>query len=497
MSSATESSSSNGATSPAEMPDNNLPTHEAMPAAKPAPDKFDFDLFVVGTGPGGEGAAMQAAKGGLRVGVAERYRQIGGGCTHWGTIPSKALRYAVTSTMKSLKNPVMREMGFAASPSMEQLNRGTQAIIGRQVTMRQSFYDRNSVPIFRGQARFVDEHTITIDNGELITAAAFVISTGSRPYRPKGVDFSHPRIFDSDTILEMKDKPTSITVYGAGVIGTEYASMFRNLGIKVNLINTRDKLLEFLDDEIIDALSYHLRDQGVIIRHNETMESIEGLDDGVILRLKSGKVLKTDVFLWANGRQGNTDDLGLKNLPIEANSRGQVVVDEHFQTCLPHIYAVGDVIGIPSLASAAYTQGRAAGMHLLGRVDGNLRLNDIPTGIYTSPEISSVGSTERELTERCVPYEVGQAQFRSLARAQITGETTGMLKLLFHRETKELLGVHCFGANASEIIHIGQAIMNQPGKQNTIDYFIETTFNYPTMAEAYRVAALNGLNRLF
>ena len=324
-----------------------------------------------------------------------------------------------------------------------------------------------------------------------------MISTGSRPYRPKGVDFSHPRIFDSDTILEMKDKPSSITVYGAGVIGTEYASMFRNLGIKVNLINTRDKLLEFLDDEIIDALSYHLRDQGVIIRHNETMESIEGLDDGVILRLKSGKVLKTDAFLWANGRQGNTDDLGLNNLPIEANSRGQIVVDEHFQTCLPHIYAVGDVIGIPSLASAAYTQGRAAGMHLLGRVDGNLRLNDIPTGIYTSPEISSVGSTERELTERCVPYEVGQAQFRSLARAQITGETTGMLKLLFHRETKEILGVHCFGANASEIIHIGQAIMNQPGRQNTIDYFIETTFNYPTMAEAYRVAALNGLNRLF
>lgn len=458
---------------------------------------FDYDLFVIGTGPGGEGAAMQAAKGGLSVGVAERYRQIGGGCTHWGTIPSKALRYAVTSTMKSLKNPVMRELGFSVAPTMEQLNRGTQTIIGRQVSMRQSFYDRNGVPIHRGQARFLDEHTISIDHGEPITAKHFVISTGSRPYRPPGVDFNHPRIFDSDTILDMSDKPSSITIYGAGVIGTEYASMFRNLGIKVNLINTRSKLLEFLDDEIIDALSYHLRDQGVIIRHNETIANIEGYDDGVILNLKSGKALKTDILLWANGRQGNTDDLGLENLPIEPNSRGQIVVDEQFQTCLPHIYAVGDVIGIPALASAAYTQGRAAGMHILGQADGNLRLHDIPTGIYTSPEISSVGATERELTEQCVPYEVGQSQFRSLARAQITGETVGMLKLLFHRETKEILGVHCFGANASEIVHIGQAIMNQPGEHNSIEYFIETTFNYPTMAEAYRVAALNGINRLF
>ncbi len=458
---------------------------------------FDYDLFVIGTGPGGEGAAMQAAKGGLRVGVAERYRQIGGGCTHWGTIPSKALRYAVTNTMRSLRNPVLREMGLQISPSMGQLQRGTQAIIGQQVTMRQSFYDRNNVPVHRGQCRFIDEHSVTIDESEPIRSKNFVIATGSRPFRPDGVDFTHPRIFDSDTVLDMEEKPTSVTVYGAGVIGTEYASMFRNLGIKVNLVNSRDKLLEFLDDEIIDALSYHLRDQGVIIRHNETLDSIEGEDDGVILTLKSGKRLKTDILLWANGRQGNTDDLGLDNIAVKANRRGQIEVDEHFQTSLPHIYAVGDVIGIPSLASAAYTQGRAAGMHLLGQADGNLRIHDIPTGIYTSPEISSVGKSEKELTEACIPYEVGQAQFRSLARAQITGETTGMLKLLFHRDTMEILGVHCFGANASEIVHIGQAIMNQPGDLNTINYFIETTFNYPTMAEAYRVAALNGVNRLF
>jgi NAD(P) transhydrogenase len=458
---------------------------------------FHYDLFVIGTGPGGEGAAMQAVKGGLRVAVAESYRQIGGGCTHWGTIPSKALRYAITSTMNVLKNPAFREMGIHASPSLEQLKRGTQAIIGQQVTMRQSFYDRNDVPIYRGHAKFVDEHAISIDGDDPIRARHFVIATGSRPFRPPSVDFSHPRIHDSDTILSMDHRPSSMCVYGAGVVGVEYASMFRNLGIKVNLINTRSNLLEFLDDEIIDALAYHLRDQGVIIRHNESMERIEGDSDGVVLHLKSGKRVKTDVLLWASGRCGNTDDLGLERLGVPANNRGQIEVDGNFQTSVPHVYAVGDVIGVPSLASAAYTQGRAAATHILGEADGNLRLYDIPTGIYTSPEISSVGKTERELTATCVPYEVGQAQFKSLARAQITGQTVGMLKLLFHRETLQILGVHCFGANASEIVHIGQAIMNQPGEQNTLKYFIETTFNYPTMAEAYRVAALNGINRLF
>ncbi|MCO8124086.1 Si-specific NAD(P)(+) transhydrogenase [Stieleria sp. TO1_6] len=457
--------------------------------------EFDFDLFVIGTGPGGEGAAMQARKGGLRVGVAERYRQIGGGCTHWGTIPSKALRYTITNTMNVLKNPVFRELGIHASPTMEQLRRGTEAIIRKQVTMRQSFYDRNEVPIFFGQARFVDEHTVSIDDAETIRSKSFVIATGTRPYHPPDVDFSHPRIFDSDTVLQLEEKPSSITIYGAGVIGTEYASMYRNIGIKVNLINTRSHLLEFLDDEIVDALAYHLRDQGVIIRHNEEMDRIEGHSDGVVLHLKSGKALKTDAFLWANGRSGNTEDLGLENIGLAVNSRGQLEVDEQFQTAKAHIYAVGDVIGFPSLASAAYTQGRAAGMHVLGRCDGNLRINDIPTGIYTSPEISSVGKTERELTAACIPYEVGQSQFKSLARAQIMGTTVGMLKILFHRETLEVLGVHCFGANASEIIHIGQAVMSGHGQ--TLEYFIETTFNYPTMAEAYRVAALNGYNRLF
>ena len=459
---------------------------------------FDYDLVVIGTGPGGEGAAMQAAKGGMRVAVAERYTQIGGGCTHWGTIPSKALRHTISASMQAFKNPVFREMGIKVSPTMEQLKRGTQAIIAQQVAMRQSFYDRNNVPILSGAAKFVNPHTITVgDDCDPITAKHFVIATGTRPYRPDFVDFDHPNIYDSDTILNLDQKLGSIAVYGAGVIGTEYASMFRNLGVKVNLVNTRSKLLEFLDDEITDALSYHLRDQGVVIRHDESVDRIEGMDDGVLLHLKSGKQVKTDALLWANGRSGNTESLGLENVGLEPNSRGQLEIDEQFQTAVQHIYAVGDVIGYPSLASAAYTQGRAAGMHLLGQKDGNLRIHDIPSGIYTSPEISSVGKNERQLTEACVPYEVGHSQFKSLARAQITGETTGMLKILFHRETLEILGVHCFGANASEIVHIGQAIMHQPAGQNTLEYFVETTFNYPTMAEAYRVAALTGYNRLF
>lgn len=457
---------------------------------------YDYDLFVIGTGPGGEGAAMQATKGGLRVAVAEDHPLIGGNCTHHGTIPSKALRHTISSTVRAMTNPTIQAMGIHISPTMDELRRGSQTIISRQVNMRQSFYDRNNVPVIRGTASFVDEHTVQV-GPRRITAASFVLAPGARPYRPNGVDFSHPCIFDSDTILDIKERPSSISVYGAGVIGAEYASMFRDLGCKVNLVNTRDKLLEFLDDEIIDALAYHLRDRGVIIRHNEEMESIEGLADGVILTLKSGKRLKSDVLLWANGRSGNVEQLELSNAGLTADSRGQLKVNDHFQTSQPHIYAVGDVIGYPSLASAAYTQGRSAAMHLLDESDEDLRSHDIPTGIYTNPEISSVGKNERELTAARIPYEVGQAQFRSLARAQITGNTVGMLKLLFNRETLEILGVHCFGDNASEIVHIGQAIMDQPGKQNTLKYFMDTTFNYPTMAEAYRVAALNGFNRLF
>lgn len=464
-------------------------------------DNQHFDVIVIGTGPGGEGAAMQAAKEGKNVAVVERFAKIGGGCTHWATIPSKALRHAIFQMTSVVNNKLFRDAGICVSFSFPELRRTAGSVIERQVEMRLGFYERNSVPVFHGQARFRDLHTIEVldqfGGHRELSADAFIIATGTRPYRPPDIDFTHPRIFDSDTILGLGYTPRSITIYGAGIVGCEYASMFRNLEVKVNLVNNREKLLEFLDDEIIDALSYHLRDRGVLIRHRETYERVQALDDGVVLHLKSGKQLKTDILLWAAGRTGNSDDMGLEQLGIKPNHRGQLDVNEHFQTPAPHVYAVGDVIGPPALASAAYVQGRYAAQHMVtGHGDRSL-VRDIPTGIYTTPEISSLGKSERDLTAAGVPYEVGHAMFKSLARAQITGQTVGMLKLLFHRETLELLGIHCFGANASEIIHIGQAIMSQPGKQNTLLYFINTTFNYPTMAEAYRVAALNGYNRLF
>jgi len=334
-------------------------------------------------------------------------------------------------------------------------------------------------------------------SAEVISARSIVVATGSRPYHPPDLDFSHPRILDSDSVLGLKHTPQSITIYGAGVIGCEYASIFSNLDTKVNLVNTRDRLLSFLDDEITDALSYYLRQQGVVIRHNETYSRVEANDDGVVLHCRSGKKFKTDVLLWANGRTGNIQDMGLEEIGLVPNERGQLEINESYQTALPHIYAAGDVAGPPALASASYDQGRFVGTHIAkGNCDWSL-INEFPTGIYTVPEISSVGRTERELTTAQVPYEVAQAQFRTIARAQITGHTVGMLKLLFHRETMEILGIHCFGEQAAEIIHIGQAIMSQHESANTITYFTETTFNYPTMAEAYRVAALNGLNRLF
>jgi len=460
-----------------------------------------YDMVVIGTGPGGEGAAMQACKQGKNVAVIEKSVKIGGNCTHKGTIPSKALRFAIYRMTETNQNALFREAGVTANFSFAQLRRSAGAVISKQVDMRQTFYERNRVPVLQGTAKFIDPFTIESlqdDGGKtLMKADAFVIATGSRPYRPSGVDFSHPRIFDSDTILDLKDTPQSITIYGAGVIGCEYTSMFRNLGCKVNLVNTRQKLLEFLDDEIIDALSYHMRDRGVLLRHGEEYEKIEGCDDGVILHLKSGKQLKTEVFLWANGRSGNVEELALDKVGLMPNSRGQIEVNEFFQTKVPHVYAVGDVIGFPSLASAAYSQGRSAATHFCDGMLDHMPTKSIPAGIYTSPEISSLGLTERELTEAKVPYEVGHSQFKSLARAQITGQTAGMLKILFHRETLQLLGIHCFGQNAAEIIHIGQAIMSQPGEANSLLYFINTTFNYPTMAEAYRVAALNGYNRLF
>ncbi|WP_437959254.1 Si-specific NAD(P)(+) transhydrogenase [Sorangium sp. So ce119] len=459
-----------------------------------------FDLIIIGTGPGGEGAAMTAAKNGKSVAAIERYARVGGGCTHWGTIPSKALRRAIYHMNMINQSPIYKRMDVVPEYPFAELLATANHVIDEQVDLREGFYDHNDVRLIPGQARFVDAHTIEVETDgtqrRRFTADSFVVATGSRPYRPDDVDFSHPRIFDSDTLLRMDHTPRSITIYGAGVIGCEYASMLRNMQVSVNLVNTRAKLLEFLDDEITDALGYHFCDTGIRVLNGEEHERVEATKEGVVVSLKSGKKLKSDVFLWANGRTGNTADLGLENVGITANKRGQLEVNESFQTSQPHIYAVGDVVGFPALASASYDQGRFAASHICGQADYKL-VRDIPTGIYTTPEISSLGKSERELTEEKVPYEVGKSTFKTLARAQITGQQVGMLKLIFHRETLALLGIHCFGENAAEIIHIGQAIMSQPAPNNTIRYFVNTTFNYPTMAEAYRVAALDGLGRVF
>jgi NAD(P) transhydrogenase len=459
----------------------------------------EYDLIVIGTGPAGEGAAMLAAKEGASVIVVERYMQVGGGCTHWGTIPSKAIRHTVNEWLRHRNSPLAAELGQRTELSFPFLRRAMEGVINRQVSLRRDFYQRNQVPVAHGEASFVDPNTIAVETStgrRQLRGRKIIVAVGSRPYRPADVDFNHPRVRDSDTILNIERTPQTITVFGAGVIGCEYASIFRQLGVKVNLINSRDRLLSFLDDEIVDALAYHLRDQGVLIRHNEEHESVETTNDSVVLNLKSGKKIKSDLLLWAQGRTGNTQSLHIEKAGLTTDARGQLKVDDMYRTQQPHIYAVGDVVGYPSLASASYDQGRFAATHAVSGVCNTRLVEDIPTGIYTSPEISSVGRTERQLTADRVPYEVGHSLFRSLARAHITGNVVGMLKLLFHRETLQILGVHCFGDQAAEIVHIGQAIMAQKGEANSLLYFANTTFNYPTMAEAYRVAALNGLNRL-
>ncbi len=450
-----------------------------------------YDVIVIGSGPGGEGAAMTCTKDGKRVAVCEEYSLVGGSNTHKGTIPSKALRHA---------SQILYNKNRLEGSDYQSLLKQTESVIRSQVELRHGFYTRNFVDLLIGRAKFLNAHTIEVTEPtglrKTYQAEAFFIATGSRPYHPPDVDFSHPRIVDSDKLLKITDNPRTLTIYGAGVIGCEYASIFRGLNVKVNLINTRNQLLAFLDDEIIDALAYHLRENGVLIRHGEEYEKVVPDDCGVTIYLKSNKEIRSDYLLWAQGRTGNSQNMGLEELGIKTDERGSIPVNQFYQSVVSHIYAVGDVIGYPSLASAAYDQGRFAARHYVAGEVNTLKIEDIPTGIYTIPEISSIGLNERELTEQRIPYEVGHSFFRHLARAQITGRTVGMLKILFHRDSLKILGIHCFGYEASEIIHIGQAIMSQEGKGNTLMYFINSTFNYPTMAEAYRVAALNGLNRV-
>ena len=456
-----------------------------------------YDIVVIGTGPAGEAAAINASKHDKKVAVVSDRSQVGGSCTHLGTIPSKALRHSVKVVMEFNNNPLFRDLGDARTLTFQQIIKHADRAIYEQVRLRSNFYERNDIDVHEGVAKFIDKHSIRISpRGPDLHAAHFIIATGSRPYHPANVDFNHHRVFDSDTILQLDHTPRKVTVIGAGVIGCEYASIFGGLEAKVELINPEDTLLSFLDWEISDALSYHLRNLGVRSRHNEEFLKMEYFDKHIITYLDSGKKIKSDIVLWANGRSGNIRGLNLKKIGIETNSREQIEVNKRYQTSVPNIYAAGDVVGWPSLASAAYDQGRSASNAIVSPKDCQF-IEEVATGIYTIPEISTLGSTERELTAAKVPYEVGKAFFKNTARAQITGEQTGMLKLIFHFDTLAILGIHCFGDQASEIVHIGQAIMSQPGKANTMKYFLNTTFNYPTMAEAYRIAALDGLNRVF
>lgn len=459
---------------------------------------FEYDAVVIGAGPAGEAVAMKLAKSGKKVVVVDPRNQVGGNSAHVGTIPSKALRQSVFNLINYRRDPLFSQgLDYYQVPLNKVLTKARK-VVRTQVETHTRFYERNRIELRHGWARFEDKHTLHIELGdgsgyETITFNKAIITVGSRPYRPDLLDFDHPRVFDSDKILQMDYVVKKIIIYGAGVIGCEYASIFTGLGYKVDLINNHDGLLSYLDKEISDALAHDFRQFGVLVRHNEEIERLETHDDYVVLHLKSGKRIKSDAILWCNGRSGNTESLNLEAIGLKANSRGQLKVDDTYRTEVENIYAAGDVIGWPSLASAAYDQGRCAAAFMVGDKDAE-PVSSVPTGIYTIPEISSIGKTEQELTDDKVPYEVGQAFFKHLARAQIIGERSGVLKILFHRETLEILGIHCYGNHASEIIHIGQAVMKLNG---TLEYFVNTTFNYPTMAEAYRVAALNGLNRVF
>jgi len=465
--------------------------------------KNHFDVIVIGSGPGGEGAAITIAKAGKSVAIVERYAMVGGGCTHWGTIPSKTFIHMVRQYSDVMTSRLFKRNHPLAKVSADELMAAVSDVVDQQVREREGFYQRNGIEVLEGFARFIDPMRIEVTDpsnaSQQFTADHFVIATGTHPYRPDDVDFDNPFVVDSDTILQMHKLPGTLTVYGAGVVGCEYASAFKGLGIKVNLIDSRERILEYLDSEISNALSYHMCDeQGILIRQNEEYQQVEVKENGVLLHLKTGKTIKSDMLLWANGRTGSSAGMGLEELGIKIDHRGNIDVNGSYQTAQPHIYAVGDIVGYPNLASAAYDQGRFVGCHIADAGEYCIAsvAKRIPTGIYTDPEVSCIGETERELTEQRIPYEVGRAFFRNLARGQISDHKVGMLKLLFHRDTLEVLGVHCFGYNAAEILHLGQTIMAQPKPYNNLKYFIDTTFNYPTMAEAYRVAALNGYNRL-
>jgi NAD(P) transhydrogenase len=481
----------------------------------------NYDLIVIGSGPSGQRAAVAAAKMNKRVAVVEARSVVGGVCINTGTIPSKTMREAVLH-LSGYNYRSIYGMNYRVKEkiSMADLAFRVQAVIKTEVDVTEAQLSRNGIDVIHGIARFVDPHQVHVEGPQTETtlaSARIIVAVGTRPAASPKVPVNGRTIVNSDQILNLPELPRSLIVVGGGVVGVEYACMFAVLGVRVTLIEKRNRLLEFADQEIIEALSYHLRDSRVTLRLGEEVESVEELTPHasekdpsqaapvpapgdkppapgtVVANLQSKKKVSGDALLYAVGRQGNIDELNLAAAGLEADNRGRIPVDEHYQTKVEHIFAVGDVVGFPSLASVSMEQGRIAAARAFNDHATTSNPSFYPYGIYTIPEISFIGKTEEQLTDEDVPYEVGMAYYRESARGQIRGDTTGRLKLIFHRDTRKVLGVHIIGEEASELVHIGQAVMVLGG---TVDYFIDTVFNYPTLAECYKVAAFNGLGRL-
>jgi NAD(P) transhydrogenase len=457
-----------------------------------------YDLIVIGSGPAGQRAAIYASKLGKKVALVESREVVGGTSINTGTIPSKTMREAVLH-LSGYNYKSIYGMNYRVKEkiTMADLAFRVQHVIKTEIDVTEAQLSRNNIEVLKGIASFEDKNHVKVTNSrgsEVFEAENIIIGTGTKPAISPKVPINGKTIVNSDLVLNLVNLPKTMIVVGGGVIGVEYACMFAALGVRVTLIERRPKLLEFADQEIVEALSYHLRDSRVTMRLNEEVESVEEMPDGsVVANLESKKKLQGDALLYAVGRQGNVDELNLPAVGIESDSRGRIPVDKDFRTKAPNIFAVGDVIGFPSLASVSMEQGRIAAARAFGDETVLSNPSYYPYGIYTIPEISFIGKTEEQLTEEDVPYEVGVAYYREIARGQIRGDTTGRLKLIFNRENHSILGVHVIGEGASELLHIGQAVMALGG---TIEYFVDTVFNYPTLAECYKVAAFNGLNRV-
>lgn len=456
-----------------------------------------YDLLVIGSGPSGQKAAIAAAKLGKRVAIIERRSQhLGGVCLHWGTIPSKTMREAIMHlTGFRHRNVYTERYQQKRKITMHDLRRKLKQVIEHELQVLHGHFDRNNVDLLVGEAKFVDPHTIEVCcDGQCTRASAdkILLAVGTKPARPAHIPFDGKTVFDSDELLQLDQIPRSMIVIGGGVIGIEYAIMFATLGVEVTVVDGRDRLLDFCDREIVDTLVFHARGLGMVFRLGEDVVGIDRLrNNNVAVRLESGKRLIAETALFSVGRVGDTANLNLEAAGLQVDERGRLWCNERHQTWVPHIYGVGDVIGFPALASASMEQGRKAVCEMFGQP--TKAATTLPYGLFTIPEISMIGKTEQQLTNEKIPYEVGVGSFRELARGHISGDEHGLLKLLFHRETRQVLGVHCIGDSATEIIHLGQAIMALGA---TIDYFRDTVFNYPTMTEAYKVAAFNGLNKL-